>query len=43
VETLERLGIQVAKMEVFGVRPAGAEEACLKQVEENGIFVPHHI
>lgn len=39
IDALERLGTQVGKMEVFGARPEGAEEACLKEVEDSDIFI----
>lgn len=38
-EALERLGLQLARMETFGARPEDATRACLEEVTESDLFV----
>ena len=38
-EALERLGLKVNRMEVFGARPDEPKEACLKEIEDCDLFV----
>jgi hypothetical protein len=38
-EALERLGIQLQRMETFGARPEDATQACLVEIEASDIFV----
>src|SRR4030095_13084959 len=39
VEGVERLCHQAGKMEVFGARPAGAQEVCRKEIKECDLFI----
>ena len=36
---LERLGLQLARMEMFGARPEEPTKACLEEVEASELFV----
>lgn len=38
-EALERLGLQLERMEAFGARPQDATQACLSEVEASELFV----
>lgn len=38
-ESIERLGHQAEKMEVFGARPEGAQEVCQKEIKNCDLFI----
>jgi len=39
IEAVEGTSYQALKMEVFGARPDGPKEACLKEIEQSNLFI----